>query len=246
MDLIVWARENPVLVLTALAIAALIVVAMRMARVPDSPEEPHPPVAERRSVERAAPTRAAFARTMPAPHATSSLAVSVASPATRPATQVAPAGYVPLEVPELWEPPAGYLGDAGVPSFAPVAPVYRAAPASSAVPAPPARYPARTAPFVQPVPRAQEPASVASASPAPSRAPRSFDDLRSGALAGRTFESLQQFAVAAVVEAGHPVVLVARIFRVPSWKLESWVEAAFNAAPAPIHRPWRGTMPRAV
>lgn len=238
MDLIVWARENPVLVVTALAIAALIVVAMRMARVPDSAEEPHPTVAERPAVEKAVPPRVPFARSMPAPPQP----VAVAQPAP----QVAPAGYVPLEVPELWEPPVGYLGAAGAPSSAPSTPVHRAAATSPAGPGSPARYPARTAPFVQPVARAQAPSSTPLAPAAQSRPPRSFDDLRSGALAGRTFESLQQFAVAAVVEAGHPVVLVARIFRVPSWKLESWVEAAFHAAPVPVHRPWRGTMPRAV
>ncbi|GAA2582594.1 hypothetical protein [Microbacterium binotii] len=240
MDLIVWARENPVLVITAVAIAALIVVAMRMARVPDSAEEPHPAATERSPAERAMPTRPSFATTRPAPVAPT--AASVAPSVTRPA----PTGYVPLEVPELWEPPAGYLGDSGVASFAPAGPVHRAAPDPTAPPANPARYPARSAPFVQPAPRAQTPPSAPPAPSAPSRTPRCFDDLRRGVLAGRSFESLQQFAVAAVVEAGHPVVLVARIFRVPTWKLESWVEAAFHAAPAPTRRPWRGTMPRAV
>ncbi|WP_243226746.1 hypothetical protein [Microbacterium sp. CIAB417] len=236
MDLIVWARENPVLVVTALAIAALIVVAMRMARVPDSVEEPHPAATERPAVERTMPTRPSFAPTRPATVAT------VASPVAR----TAPTGYVPLEVPELWEPPIGYLGDSGVASFAPAGPVHRAAPDPTAPPRNPARYLARSAPFVQPAPRVQAPPSAPLAPSAPSRTPRCFDDLRRGALAGRTFESLQQFAVAAVVEAGYPVVLVARIFRVPTWKLESWVEAAFHAAPAPTRRPWRGTMPRAV
>lgn len=240
MDLIVWARENPVLVVTALAIAALIVVAMRMARVPDSAEEPHPPAAEPPALERTMPRRASFATTMPAPVARPT--VSAAPPVTRPA----PTGYVPLEVPELWEPPVGYLGDSGVPSFAPAESVHRAAPDVTAQPAHPARYPARSAPFVQPAPRVQTPPATPLAPSAQIRLPRSFDDLRRGALAGRTFESLQQFAVAAVVEAGHPVVLVARIFRVPTWKLESWVDAAFHAAPAPTRRPWRGTMPRPV
>ncbi|GAB3152430.1 hypothetical protein GCM10027058_20400 [Microbacterium neimengense] len=248
MDLIVWARENPVLVVTALAIAALIVVAMRMARVPESAEEPHPAATERPTVERAMPTRASFATTRPASFATTRPApvaptvASVAPPATRPA----PTGYVPLEVPELWEPPVGYLGNSGAPSFAPAGPVHRAASDPTAQTGYPARYPSRSAPFVQPAPRLQTPPSAPIAPSAPIRLPRSFDDLRHGALAGRTFESLQQFAVAAVVEAGHPVVLVARIFRVPTWKLESWVEAAFHAVPAPTRRPWRGTMPRAV
>ncbi|MDR6199348.1 hypothetical protein QE374_001257 [Microbacterium sp. SORGH_AS428] len=237
MDLIVWARDNPVLVVAAVAIAALVVVAMRMARVPDSAEEPHPAIAERPALERAAPPRAPFTRPVPA---------AAPAPSTftaPPAPQLSPAGYVPLEVPELWEPPVGYLGVAGPPSSGPVR---AAAPGPSVQPSYPARYPLRAAPFVQPAPRAQTPASAPPAASAPSRTPRSFDDLRRGVLAGRSFESLQQFAVAAVVEAGHPVVLVARIFRVPTWKLESWVEAAFQAAPAPTRRPWRGTMPRAV
>jgi len=241
MDLIVWARDNPVLVVTAVTIAALVVVALRMARVPDSAEEPHPTEAERPTLERSAPARPPVTR--PAPHPASPRSAFVAPAVAHPASQPSPAGYVPLEVPELWEPPVGYLGDAGAPSFPPAAPVRAAAPTPSVQPGHPTRYPRRAAPFVQPAPRAQTPPS---APPAPSRTPRSFDDLRRGALAGRSFESLQQFAVAAVVEAGHPVVLVARIFRVPTWKLESWVEAAFQAVPAPTRRPWRGTMPRPV
>lgn len=238
MDLIVWARDNPVLVVTAVAIAALVVVALRMARVPDAAEEPHPTDAERPTIERTAPARTPSTRPAPAPAPRSAV---VAPPFAHPASQPSPAGYVPLEVPELWEPPARYLGDAGAPSFLPAAPVRAAAPAPSVQPGHPVRYPRRAAPFVQPAPRAQTPPS---APPAPSRTPRSFDDLRRGVLAGRSFESLQQFAVAAVVEAGHPVVIVARIFRVPTWKLESWVEEAFQAVPAPTRRPWRGTMPR--
>ncbi|MDY0830097.1 hypothetical protein SK224_13270 [Microbacterium sp. BG28] len=239
MDLIVWARDNPVLVVTAVAIAALIVVAIRMARVPDGADEPHPPVPKRPAAERAMPPRAPFARSMSAPAAPS--AAVTGPPVPRAAPQASAAGYVPLEVPELWEPPVGYLGAAGSTSFADPP-----RPASSAQPGSPARYPARTAPFVQPAPRAQTPPPAPRGPSAPNRTPRCFDDLRHGALAGRTFESLQQFAVAAVVEAGHPVVLVARIFRVPTWKLEIWVEAAFHPAPAATRRPWRGTMPGAV
>lgn len=225
MDVIVWARENPVLVVAALAIAVLVVVAMRMARVPDSAEEPHPRVPDDAPAQRVTPARAPFVgRTQP-------MQPTRSQPVPPRAADRAPAGYVPLEVPALWEPPAGYLGQSSGPSFvraAPAAPRQRPAFAE----APPARPPVRT--------------PSAPTAPRVSAAPRSFDDLRRGALAGRSFDSLQQFAVAAVVDAGHPVVLVARIFRVPSWKLEAWVEAAFHAAPAPLHRPWRGTMPRTV
>lgn len=56
--------------------------------------------------------------------------------------------------------------------------------------------------------------------------PRTFSDLRTGALADRTFSSLREFAVVAVIEGGHPVSAVARVFRVPSWRLEDWVSEA--------------------
>ncbi|RKT36003.1 helix-turn-helix protein [Microbacterium sp. AG1240] len=56
------------------------------------------------------------------------------------------------------------------------------------------------------------------------RAPRTFADLRKGALAGRTFDTLPQFAVAAVLEARYSVAAIARVFRVPAWKLQGWVD----------------------
>jgi DNA-binding XRE family transcriptional regulator len=58
------------------------------------------------------------------------------------------------------------------------------------------------------------------------REPRTFSDLREGGLAGREFDSLRTFAVAAVAEAGYSAVTVARIFRLPVWKLERWVAEA--------------------
>lgn len=61
--------------------------------------------------------------------------------------------------------------------------------------------------------------------PAPHR-PRSFADLRTGPLEGRTFASLQQFAVAAVREGGYSVPTIARLFRIPQWRLQQWVEEA--------------------
>ncbi|MFF8188931.1 right-handed parallel beta-helix repeat-containing protein [Microbacterium sp. NPDC016588] len=56
--------------------------------------------------------------------------------------------------------------------------------------------------------------------------PRSFADLRTGPLEGRTFASLQQFAVAAVLEGGYSVPTIARLFRIAQWRLQQWVEEA--------------------
>ncbi|HCU77901.1 MAG TPA: hypothetical protein DGU37_05255, partial [Microbacterium sp.] len=64
-------------------------------------------------------------------------------------------------------------------------------------------------------------------SPGPHRHhPRSFADLRVGPLANREFASLQEFAVAAVLEAGYPLRTVSALFRIPSWRLEVWVNEA--------------------
>jgi len=61
------------------------------------------------------------------------------------------------------------------------------------------------------------------------RAIRSLRDLR-GALGDREFASMQDLAVAAVREAGYPVSTASRLFRVPSWRLEEWVQAALTDA----------------
>jgi transcriptional regulator with XRE-family HTH domain len=58
---------------------------------------------------------------------------------------------------------------------------------------------------------------------APAPVPRTFADLRTGALAGRTFRSLQEFAVASIVDGGFALTDVARVFRIPAWRLEKWV-----------------------
>ena len=60
----------------------------------------------------------------------------------------------------------------------------------------------------------------------PHHRPRSFADLRTGPLEGRTFASLQQFAIAAVVEGGYSVPTIARLFRIPQWRLQQWVQEA--------------------
>lgn len=70
---------------------------------------------------------------------------------------------------------------------------------------------------------------VAPGSPAKA-APRTFSDLRTGVLAGRDFRSLQEFAVASIIEGGHAVADVARVFRIPSWRLEQWVSERGHAS----------------
>ncbi|ONI66654.1 hypothetical protein CSIV_00865 [Microbacterium sp. CSI-V] len=50
--------------------------------------------------------------------------------------------------------------------------------------------------------------------------------MRTGPLEGRTFASLQQFAVAAVLEGGYSVPTIARLFRIAQWRLQQWVEEA--------------------
>ncbi|SDO46469.1 DNA-binding transcriptional regulator, XRE-family HTH domain [Microbacterium sp. ru370.1] len=67
---------------------------------------------------------------------------------------------------------------------------------------------------------------MASSGSAMSRRPRTFSDLREGALAGREFASLREFAIAAVMEGRFSAVAVAGVFRLPSWRLEQWVAEA--------------------
>jgi hypothetical protein len=74
--------------------------------------------------------------------------------------------------------------------------------------------------------------------PGPSRAPattrpRSFADLRTGVLEGRTFSSLRDFAVAAVVEGGYSVSTISRLFRIQQWRLQQWVDDAVLADAGP-------------
>lgn len=75
-------------------------------------------------------------------------------------------------------------------------------------------------------PRPAGPAQVGRPS---SGRPRSFADLRTGVLEGRTFASLQDFAVAAVLEGGYSVSTIARLFRIQQWRLQKWVDEAAAA-----------------
>ncbi|MFJ6653481.1 helix-turn-helix domain-containing protein [Microbacterium sp. NPDC091313] len=116
---------------------------------------------------------------------------------------------------------------------APAAP----APVAPAPPPPPARTPTGRV-YVTRVGTAAAPAEPVAAAPARSGVPRTFADLRVGVLADRAFATLPQFAVAAVTEAGHAVSVVARIFRVPAWKLEGWVRDGVAEPPAQRTRQW--------
>ncbi|MCT9002594.1 right-handed parallel beta-helix repeat-containing protein [Microbacterium memoriense] len=68
----------------------------------------------------------------------------------------------------------------------------------------------------------------------PQSHPRSLQDLRV-MLSNREFASMQQFAVAAVVEAGYPISVIARLFRVPAWRIEQWVEQTVSSTPRNAH-----------
>ena len=156
-----------------------------------------------------------------------------------------PVGYVPLEMPELWEPPAAQAPEPFAPAIAesvrvvpsewrdPSAVRIRVLPTPGVTHAVPRVAPADAprmapvpAPCVAPVPPQVAPRAVHT------RPPRSLAELRDGALAGRSFESLQQLAVAAVLEAGYSPAAVGRLFRVPAWRVEEWIVAAQTAAPA--------------
>ncbi|MEW1835892.1 hypothetical protein [Microbacterium sp. NPDC079995] len=160
-------------------------------------------------------------------------------------------------------PPAPALDDpphAGPPQTA--SPRQPVAPPSGATPAPPAAQPWPYAPYApsrqqppapEPEPEPLPPAgpvpgyvisapyegSAAPSAPAPPAAPRrpatprSFRDLRYGPLAGRDFGSMQEFAVAAVLEAGYAEEDVARLFRFAPWQLRAWVDEARSSSFGP-------------
>ncbi|GAB2698712.1 hypothetical protein BKA24_000857 [Microbacterium marinum] len=65
------------------------------------------------------------------------------------------------------------------------------------------------------------------------RAPRTLNDLRAGTLAGRDFATMRQFAVAAVLESGYPLPHIARLFRIPIWRLQQWVTEDYGGAEGP-------------
>lgn len=152
------------------------------------------------------------------------------SPAPMPAVERFPAtGFSPHIAPgtEVLPPAPWQTAHAGHPAAPP------AAPADSAAPVPPPHAPS-AAPRVhqRAAERGMQNASayVFVAPGAGSvTVPRTFADLRTGPLAGRNFRSLQEFAVASVVEGNHSIADVARVFRVPVWRLEQWVRETGHA-----------------
>lgn len=177
----------------------------------------------------------------------------------------APHAASEVDVSDLWEDPSNVEiriipSPAAVEQFGtvprepvppvPVAPVNWHAPAAWSTD--PAAYPSGPHPVwpaaAAPVPAAPAPAAPAYAAPvAPGvhrvpdptptavPVPRTLADLRTGALGSRTFDSPQQLAVAAVLEGGYSVGVIARLFRVPGWRVEEWIRSAQTAPQPPRH-----------
>ncbi|MBB2975494.1 hypothetical protein FHX49_001060 [Microbacterium endophyticum] len=70
--------------------------------------------------------------------------------------------------------------------------------------------------------------------------PRSLAELRNRELGGREFANMQQFAIAAVLEAGYPIGTVASLFRVPAWRLQEWITQGASEPDAPARPMPRG------
>ncbi|MDJ1114517.1 right-handed parallel beta-helix repeat-containing protein [Microbacterium dauci] len=152
-----------------------------------------------------------------------------------PAAPGVPAGVPagPAEVPA--EP-------AGVPAqTSPAAPSWSAPGWGSQVPGIAASVPAEGAPITingvpveewpeAPLTRPVDPRRMPRSAAPHAGSPRSLRDLHA-VLPSQAFTSPQQFAVAAVLEAGYPVYQVARLFRVPAWRLEAWIEDAIDRVP---------------
>lgn len=175
-----------------------------------------------------------------------------------------PAGYRPLEMPAAWEPaspPAPPHPPAGGPPpqappgaeprpataprpetapqpwrYAPYAPSSRRPPEPEPAP-PPAAGPVPGYVISMPYEGTTERAAPALSSPARPATPRSFRDLRHGPLADREFASMQEFAVAAVLEAGYAEEVVARLFRFTPWQLRAWVDEARGTSFGPGRGP---------
>jgi hypothetical protein len=99
----------------------------------------------------------------------------------------------------------------------------RSAISTYVVPRPPEE---RVEPPVETVPVA---VTVDTAQPEPEPAAPSGLTFDAAALAGREFATTREFAVAAVVEAGYPASLVARVLRVPTSRVKEWAAQATNA-----------------
>lgn len=121
-----------------------------------------------------------------------------------PATEVTWGGELP---PAPWTRTRGPVAIEAAPTGAP-----EPAPSASERPHSPRRAVEARSPYV-----------LDASGPVATRQPRTFAELREGALAGREFTSLREFAIAAVVEGRFTAVAVARVFRLPVWRLEQWV-----------------------
>lgn len=69
----------------------------------------------------------------------------------------------------------------------------------------------------------------------PHQTPRSLQALRTH-FEGRDFRTMNEFAVAAVLEAGYPVTVIARLFRVPPWRIEDWGQQTLREYDHPPRR----------
>lgn len=76
-----------------------------------------------------------------------------------------------------------------------------------------------------------------------SHLPRSLAELRNR-LKDRELHTPQEIAVAAVLELGYTAQSICRLFRVPARRIETWVEAALEAASRPQRPPRLGTAGR--
>lgn len=154
--------------------------------------------------------------------------------AAAPAT--APASAEPAVTPDAPAEPAPQG-----PRTPPPARPHPARPATSARAAAASASAAASGPSPSPSPSPGIATDAGAASGAPVARPRSLADLRTGALADRDFDSMRQFAVAAVLEAGYPLSTISRMFRVPAWRLQTWLEEAVEEASRP---PEPGVRPR--
>lgn len=156
-------------------------------------------------------------------------------------SDAAPPGYVPLAMPELWEPPEDDYVLRAAQSPLPSAPV-PPPPASTLPPtAPPSEPPApysataypEPSPYVFVARYGTDSGWHANPSTGPTRPaveiPKSLAELRTGPLQGRHFATMQDFAVAAVVEGGHDIDVVAPLFRLQRWRLEQMIAQRYGA-----------------
>lgn len=159
-----------------------------------------------------APEQAGYPEPQPWQHPSASPVIESDEPVM---VETPPPGYVPLEIPELWEPE-------------PHAPTPQHASWQQHVPTP-----APQPTFVQPQPAHNLPQPVQAAPPRGRRAPRTIQELRADSFATKPYANMRELAVGAVLEGGYDSVGIARLFRFPHPKLLEWVAQAVRAGSAP-------------